>query len=269
MTTGPAKTEVRTRRLLAFDLDGTLLDDDKSIPAHSRRILRRLRERGCLVAVITGRAHVPHDVMDALQPDATAVSNGGTIHVGGRLLAQHLLTPAQVDAILRVAPPDAELTAHTPDALYAPDLGSERFRQWAFGKPLRPIHEVSGKHVQKFNFIHPRAWRYADAARAIPGVTVTGGVAPYEHFLTVTHEHANKGNALREIAAALHVPLARTVAFGDSDNDLAMFEVAGVAVQVGDAACVAHAAHERVSCSALGLPGWLERYAAELAEDLA
>lgn len=100
-------------------------------------------------------------------------------------------------------------------------------------------------------------------------MNVTSSVSGDLQYLTVTPEAANKGAALRRIAGALGIPLDHTLAFGDSENDLAMFEVAGVAVQVGEAECLRDSAHHRVSCSALGLPAWLAEYAEELARELA
>ena len=62
---------------------------------------------------------------------------------------------------------------------------------------------------------------------------MTGAQEPYTDFLTVTPSGAHKGAALIAIAGVLGIDMARTVAFGDSDNDLAMLEVAGHAVQLG------------------------------------
>jgi hydroxymethylpyrimidine pyrophosphatase-like HAD family hydrolase len=45
--------------------------------------------------------------------------------------------------------------------------------------------------------------------------------------LEVTHPDANKGYALRKIAAHLGVDMSNTAAIGDSDNDIPMFQVAG------------------------------------------
>lgn len=253
-------------RLIAFDLDGTLLDHDKTIPERSARVIGALRARGCRFAVITGRARVPQDVLEVVRPDATATNNGGDVWAGETLVAQHALTPEQLLAVDAVAPPDAAVIAFGPATVYSREPDQLTF-DWLAGRTLKPLSEALSETVLKYNFKHPEAWRYVEQIRGL-GLTVTGGVAPYENFVTVTPALANKGEALREIARALDVPLARTVAFGDSDNDLAMFRVAGTAVQVGEAECLVGAAHTRVSCSALGLPGWLEGLLGELARDL-
>ena len=51
----------------------------------------------------------------------------------------------------------------------------------------------------------------------------------------MTHRLANKGEAVRAIAAHVGADLARTVVIGDMTNDVAMFRVAGFAVAMGQA----------------------------------
>ncbi|WP_045234503.1 HAD family hydrolase [Deinococcus pimensis] len=255
-------------RLIAFDLDGTLLDHDKTIPARSLDVIERLRDHDVRFAIITGRALVPDDVMEGVRPEATATSNGGVVRVGDRIVAEHGLSVPQIRAVDALVPQDAELWAFGPDVVYTRDPGRVT-ADWLRERNLRPLAEAAGGGVYQVSFRFPDARRLAPDILAVGGLTVTGGLAPYESFMTVTHERATKGHALHDIARELGVPMHRTVVFGDSDNDVAMFEVAGTSVQVGDAACLVDVAHHQVSCSALGLPGWLEDYVEELARELA
>ena len=55
------------------------------------------------------------------------------------------------------------------------------------------------------------------------------------YYIDVTHPLANKGEAVRAIAAHIGADLARTVVIGDMTNDIAMFRVAGFAIAMGQA----------------------------------
>jgi hydroxymethylpyrimidine pyrophosphatase-like HAD family hydrolase len=55
------------------------------------------------------------------------------------------------------------------------------------------------------------------------------------YYLDVTHARANKGNALRAIAAFEGITLEEMAAIGDMSNDLAMLEIAGFAIAMGNA----------------------------------
>jgi hydroxymethylpyrimidine pyrophosphatase-like HAD family hydrolase len=54
-------------------------------------------------------------------------------------------------------------------------------------------------------------------------------------YLDVTAMLANKGDALKTLAAHLGIPLEQTVAIGDGGNDPAMFQVAGLSIAMGQA----------------------------------
>jgi hydroxymethylpyrimidine pyrophosphatase-like HAD family hydrolase len=55
------------------------------------------------------------------------------------------------------------------------------------------------------------------------------------YYLDVTSIDANKGTAVRELARIAGVPLERVAVLGDMGNDMAMFEIAGVSIAMGQA----------------------------------
>ena len=258
-------------RLIAFDLDGTLLDEEKAVPARSLETVAALRERGCLFAVITGRASLPDNVLEGVRPEAWAVNNGGTVVVRGEVVAEHRIPAEQATALLGLPAPGAHVFATDADSkqTYVSDPDNPEHDRWRAEHVLLPLAAARGKPLLRLGIHSLEAAALAQRIHALGDFTVTGGVLPYSEFLTVTPEQANKGEALRQIARALEVPLENTIAFGDSDNDVAMLRAAGVAVQVGDAECLSPHAHHTVSCATLGLPGWLETLSLELARELA
>jgi len=55
------------------------------------------------------------------------------------------------------------------------------------------------------------------------------------YYLDITHVLANKGDAVRELARRRNVPLERVAVLGDMTNDIAMFDIAGVSIAMGQA----------------------------------
>lgn len=75
---------------------------------------------------------------------------------------------------------------------------------------------------------------------------------------------ANKGNALKTIAAYLNVPIENTMAIGDSDNDLSMIQQTGISVAMGNAeAKIKEAADVVAPSNEEGAAKIIERFALE------
>ncbi len=223
-------------RLLAFDLDGTLIaDGGTKLPQATAEALARVRAAGIRLAIITGRDQPPRAVREAMQPDVVATNNGGRVEVGDQVHRESLFTAADLEAVLAHELEDARVVVFTADTIYV-DLPAGRDPEpWMVARTFRPMREAPAEGIVKVGFYHPDVAGYAERLRqSHPHLVLTGAQPPYGHFLTVTPTGAHKAAALTLAAEALGVPLEETLAFGDSDNDEVMLEVAGFAVQVGD-----------------------------------
>ncbi|WP_291426513.1 HAD-IIB family hydrolase [Deinococcus sp.] len=221
--------------LLAFDLDGTLLaDGGVHMPPDTAAALGRLRALGVKFAIVTGRDTPPAPVRQQMQPDVIATNNGGRVEVGGTLHRSATFDVADLRAVLAHELKDARTVLFTRDHLYV-DLPAGRDPEpWMVARSYRPIEEAPEEGILKVGFYHPEVAGHAGKLRTShPHLVLTGGQEPYPYFLTVTPTGADKAAALALAAEALGIALERTVAFGDSDNDEVMLEVAGFAVQVG------------------------------------
>lgn len=251
--------------LLAFDLDGTLIPDQgREVPGLTAEALSRLRALGVRLAIITGRDTPPRAVRETVQPDAVATNNGGRIEIGGELHAEAHFTPAELEVVLAHELEDARITVFTADGLYVDLPPGREPEPWMQARGYRPLAEAPREGILKVGFYHPGVADFAARLRERhPHLVLTGAQPPYTEFLTVTPAGAHKGAALMLIAQALGISLERTVAFGDSDNDQAMLELAGYAVQLGTLPLLASHADEQVAS-----PAALGAYLHELADRL-
>ncbi|MDL2344106.1 HAD family hydrolase [Deinococcus sp. MIMF12] len=251
--------------LLAFDLDGTLIPEmGREVPAPTAAALARLRGLGVRVAIITGRDAAPGPVLEAARPDAVATNNGGRVELNGALHREARFSEAELDAVLAHELEDARVVVFTPQGLYAHIPPGAQPEAWMLARGVRPLTEAPAGVALKVGFYHPGVADFAARLReSHPHLVLTGAQPPYSEFLTVTPTGAHKGAALTLIAQGLGTELERTVVFGDSDNDVAMLELAGYAVQVGKLPLLAPHAHAQVSG-----PEALGTYLEELADRL-
>src|SRR5688572_5483590 len=115
-------------RLIALDIDGTLLDDQKKLPVANRDALRKAAERGVRVAIASGRM-IPsiEPIEHLLEMDCAIIAyNGGKVvstRAEGRSCLQHLPLPAEfAEVLIRFSQErDYLLNFYLDDALYADD----------------------------------------------------------------------------------------------------------------------------------------------------
>jgi len=253
-------------RLLAFDLDGTLiLEASLSVPEATITALARLRRLGVQAAIITGRDQPPPGVMVAAQPAAVATSNGGHIEINGQVHTSLRFSETELAAVLGHQLGNARVIAFTHDAIYVDVPPGVSAPEWLARREHFPLSEAPAGEIIKVGFYHPEVANWRDELRGggFGHLVFTGAQPPYPEFLTVTPSGADKGAALSVIAEQLGVPMAQVTAFGDSDNDEAMLSIAGRAVQVGHLPLLAPYAHERVE-----RPEVLGAYLHALADEL-
>ena len=253
-------------QLLAFDLDGTLILEGSLVVPHSTQAaLSRLRQLGTHIAIITGRDQPPPGVLEAARPVAVATSNGGHIEIGGKVHTELRFSEAELAAVLGHQLDGARVIAFTTRAVYVDVPPDAPAPDWLVRREHHPLSDAPVNEVIKVGFYHPEVSHWRDTLRGgdFAHLVYTGAQAPYPDFLTVTPGGADKGAALSVIAAQLGVPMENVTAFGDSDNDEAMFALAGYAVQVGNLPLLRPYAHEQIE-----KPEVLGAYLHALADEL-
>ena len=237
-------------RLLAVDLDGTLLRSDHLVDDRDVAAIREVRNAGVTVTIVTGRLH--SGALDAARTCAidgpiACVEGSHLVHVGTqRTLVRHAMN-APVTQILRDTFAAHGLASFVFEAdgihhdrsgepyasyvrTWSPNLGIVEAaldaRVWA-NDPLAAVaignpDEIAAAH----------AIIRAHAAQ-IFSVSFAVSACPGKHAILVRAAGPTKGTALAELCAIAGCTLADAVAVGDWVNDIPMFEVAGRSFAMG------------------------------------
>lgn len=232
--------------LVVFDLDGTLLNRASAISDFTSETLRLLSEREIAYTVATGRTlHGARAVLEGhrfLLPQA--YKNGVLIwhpdskHYSGGAM----LTPGEVRVVVGaciehgVTPFVFTLDEKEKSAVYHPptltDIERELIRSIGIEEQVSvyPLDELAADS----SVTHVNAIGDGEAIEAVltavrdePQLVAYSGVAlegQQWRWLDIHHSDASKGGAIRTLKELLG--LERVICFGDSDNDLSMFEAA-------------------------------------------
>ncbi|MDQ0951015.1 Cof subfamily protein (haloacid dehalogenase superfamily) [Streptomyces phaeochromogenes] len=232
-STGPtASTGAFPYRLVATDLDGTLLRSDDTVSERTREALAAATVAGAAHLVVTGRA-VPwtRHILDELGYEGLAVcGQGAQLYDAG---AHRLLTSVTLDrqvAGLALAKIEAEVgplaLAASRDGIDGDVLIGPGYR--VLGQleavPFTDVSELWAAPLTKMYIQHPELTddELTAAARAAAGGLVSVVMAG-EGIVEILPLGLSKATGLSLAARRLGVKAADTIAFGDMPNDIPMF----------------------------------------------
>jgi len=248
--------------LLVFDLDGTLLDGNAAVSAHTRDTLRALRRRGIAYTVATGRTlHASQELLHGHGFELPQIYKNGVViwqPQRGAYSHRNLLSQAEIRCVLDafdgagIAPFIFTLGPGERHAVYHPQLHTQVERDlaqlFAGGRGLEvlPAAALPGD-VDICNI----SALGAPAAIALVRERIAGaehlvayGGPAFEgnglHWLDIHHSAASKGGAVAQLKLDLGVT--RVICFGDSDNDLSMFAMADESYAPANAGAAVRAA---------------------------
>lgn len=272
-------------RLIALDIDGTLLDSRWKLPEQNRAAICEAARRGIEVALVTGRRYdfalpVAEDVGCPL---TMIVNNGGMIRTSdGQTRLRHLLPAEIARAVLEMTLRWRAGAAVIFDRPRANQLMMERLDQddsiryayysrnldfIGFALPLESCLTEDPLQVMFSGTVA----EMEELEELLAGSSVAGRVrlAPTKYaprnfaMLDVLPHGCSKGAALEEWAERRGLRREEILAIGDNHNDLEMLHFAGVPVVMGN--CVpelrTYGWHETHSNDQCGVAAAIERFA--------
>jgi Cof subfamily protein (haloacid dehalogenase superfamily) len=244
-------------RLIALDIDGTLLDSRWQVPPVNRDAVRRATDAGIEVALVTGRRFdFARPVIDQLDGPLTLIVSGGALvkRRDGETLVRHLLPAAIARVVVDATADFRDATALVFDRLQAGQVVHERLdirdthRRSYFQRnrdfitevvPLEaalvedPIQVMFSGGVARMRELVARL-RSLDVARQV-AVAVTEYESRDFSLVDVNRGGCTKGATLAEWVGRQGLTRDDVMAVGDNFNDREMLEYAGVPVVMGNA----------------------------------
>ncbi|MEY8339462.1 HAD family hydrolase [Lachnospiraceae bacterium 62-35] len=236
-------------KLIALDLDGTLLNENKEVPFENEVALRECAVRGIYIVPATGRTAygIPDIVKDIPGVRYAITINGGKVvdMAENKVISSCFLTKEKTLEVMEIA----EHFSAMYDA-YVGDRGvsEERFLNHMEDYGLTPgIQQLIRKtricypsiteHIKKLDcpvdkvtiFVKDPSIKaqIRERLNQVEGILISSSLACN---LEINAEGATKGAGLLELAQFLKIPREQTMAFGDGENDISMIKEAGLGI---------------------------------------
>ncbi|MDQ0351931.1 Cof subfamily protein (haloacid dehalogenase superfamily) [Alkalibacillus filiformis] len=224
------------QHIVFFDIDGTLLDEEKNLPLSAKQAIQQLKDNGHEVAIATGRAPFMYkELREELGIDTYVSFNGQYVVLNGDVIYKNPLDPKSLDKMVQetnennhpvVYMDHIDMKANVPEHDYITEsISSLKIDQFPTYDPEyknRELYqalifceqgeeEVYEKQFDNFDFIR---W--------------------HELSTDVIPAGGSKAEGIEKIIERLNIPKERVATFGDSLNDLEMLSQYPLGVAMGN-----------------------------------
>jgi len=252
------------KKLIALDMDGTLLTTEKTIPVENKKAIKRAQAAGHIVMICSGR---PHEHLERFLAEEglgnlpISACNGAITFVNKEKISVASMKKDVAKMIFDwLEKEEYPFNIYTDKGVYGPRSMIDRSKKAIenteengklFFTDLTMIEAYLEKNnvnrinnwieipeevqILKFYVFTPEEKKkiaFESFAKNLKGLTVTSS---YPDNVEISDEAGNKGTGLLAVAHHFSITVDNTIAIGDNFNDSGMLRIAGLAVAMGNA----------------------------------
>ncbi|UOQ47069.1 Cof-type HAD-IIB family hydrolase [Gracilibacillus caseinilyticus] len=228
-------------KALFLDIDGTILKQDHSIEASTKKAVKQAQTNGIEVFLATGRPlHEIDEIADTLQIDSLIGYNGAYAIYNGNTMVNEPLDGAMIDHYLEVAKQQQhEMILYTKGLNLLTNRTKEYVKEFINYFHLKDCQlyeqhfrdDILGITVMNVKPHEPVLYDLANENIYFSQVNVKG----LEHNYDVIRENVNKGFAIQHTLKQLAIEPSQAIAFGDGMNDKQMLQAVEYSFAMGNA----------------------------------
>ncbi len=242
-----------TYKLVALDVDGTLIHDNQSIPQENIEVIKDLQKQGVEFVLVTGRPDVSvKQYIKQLGIHAPVLGcNGGVVrfvdtkqlvdvsYIDGHVVEQlvdyfnqHQIYPRYygIDCVYSFNQDEFDATKNPKAGL------SKKMSMLMDFHIIQDITQMNTKHIVKIVYFGSNQENWFQTYQTLKKRDDVSVYQVGETTLDIVAQGVSKGQALLKYALSKHINQTEIIAIGDSENDLSMLEVVGcpVTLENGD-----------------------------------
>lgn len=239
-------------RLIAFDMDGTLLNSEKKISASTLDRIEKAFDAGKEIVLSTGRClpELEEYIRQIPRLRFLICMSGALVYdrKSDRALYEGRIPVSTVEQILEISSgEDAMVHILTERSLVQRDQAAcmEHYRMGRYQamfdrvadmvEDIRDYYHMHPAPAYKLNLYHATAEGRERSRERLQSLGLEMADSE-ETSLECSAPGVTKGTGLRKLCGALGIPLEQTIAVGDADNDMDVLRTAGLSIAMGNAA---------------------------------
>lgn len=239
----------RRIRLIAIDLDGTLLNSQQRVTPAARAALHRVKAAGIQAVLVTGRGSTGTEaVLDMLEMDLPYICSAGSLIRSGKngelISARPFHNPEELNKVVAyVRRHNAGLVADLLNGKmcwYGPDSLVEELDPLTVESLPDSLRTFSPEQdfdcpILKVSVVGSMDFHKAIAAEVLSSLESIHYVFAGLRYTDLTAPDVDKGSALEIFTRYANISSAEMAAIGDQAIDLPMFSLSGLSIAMGNA----------------------------------
>jgi len=222
-------------KMIAVDLDDTLLRDDKTISDRTKAALDKCRDKGIKLIFATGRGQSAQTFLPSGFFDGCVKMNGAVAYAGDLLVYEKLVSTAHArDLLLAADRTEVQIVVEKDGWHYANfDVISIWGLGWLTGYEISDFKtlDISADKI----YALPKSDLEIELLKSHLPEGLYLITARTNNFTMILHKDANKARGIAALAAHWGFTIDNVVAFGDDTNDLEMLQYCGIGIAMGNA----------------------------------
>ncbi|MFJ7647955.1 Cof-type HAD-IIB family hydrolase [Lysinibacillus sp. NPDC097279] len=232
-------------KILFFDVDGTLYNSEKILPASAKEALLEARRKGYEIAIATGRApFMIQSLLEELDINTYVTFNGQYVVYRGEVVYTNGVDRDELAKIIAFGEARNEPVVFLDDKRMIASVGGHNMVSESLGTLKYPYPELDSSYYMQNDVYQTLIFMEEKDehlySEAFPNVQF---VRWHPYSCDILPKGGSKAAGIEKVLAKMGLTLEDAFAFGDGINDIEMLEAVGTGVAMGNG-------HERVKAVA-------------------
>ncbi|MBV7506098.1 Cof-type HAD-IIB family hydrolase [Bacillus sp. sid0103] len=238
--------------IVFFDIDGTLLNEDKVIPDSTKKAVHLLQEKGVHTVIATGR--VPkmfYWIQKELNIDSFVSMNGQYVVFDGQEIYANPINPERLQSISTLTASKGHALAYCSHNDFKVSEGNHPLIETSFDSLMMPYPMIDEEFYQNRPIYLGHLYcNQGDKQLYVNRYPDFDFVKWHDYAYDFLPKGASKAVGIRKLLEYLDIDNEHCYAFGDGLNDLEMLTMIGTGIAMGNGVPEAKAAADLITTSA-------------------
>lgn len=225
-----------SEKVIFFDIDGTILDHNKEIPASTRSAIQKLKDLGHHVAIATGRApFMFEDLRKELDIESFVSFNGQYVVFEGEVIYKNPLKKETLENLLQFADKENHPLVFMSEENMMSTTGEHPFIEQSMGSLKFAAPKENRNYYLERDIYQTLLFCESKEEERYHHHTDIKLIRWHELSTDILPVNGSKAEGIKQLAKRLNIARENIFAFGDGLNDLEMIDFVGTGVAMGNA----------------------------------